>query len=231
LIIQHPSVQVSKVGIVGAGTMGSSIAVAVSKLGLPIKLIDKQSATLENGLQQINKIFSTLERKKKENKDPEANLKDCLDIASRRLLIQPTNDFNDFSNLNIIIEAVNEDLEIKKSIFQTLDKVCQPKTIFASNTSSFSITQLASFTQRSKQVIGMHFFNPAHIMSLVEIIPGLNTAPETVAIAMDFISRLNKLPIKVEECASFLVNRLLSRYINEAIWILQSGLANAQTIE
>ena len=112
-----------------------------------------------------------------------------------------------------------------------MDKICQPKAIFASNTSSFSITQLASFTQRPKQLLGMHFFNPAHLMSLVEIIPGLETASETISIVSELVRDMHKLPVEVKECASFLVNRLLGRYINEAIWILQSGLADVKTID
>jgi 3-hydroxyacyl-CoA dehydrogenase len=211
--------------------MGSSIAVAISKLGLPIKLIDKQPAALESGLQRIDKMFAALERKSQEDKEFKINATNISDAQSRRLLIQPTNNFDDFRDIDLVIEAVNEDLETKKSIFQMIDKICPQKTIFASNTSSFSITQLASFTNRPEQIIGMHFFNPAHIMALVEIIPGLNTSTEVVTTAIDFVRRLDKLPIKVEECASFLVNRLLGRYINEAIWILQSGLADAKTID
>ncbi len=236
MIIQSAGNRISngrivEVGIVGAGMMGSSIAVAISKLGLPIKLIDKQAAALENGLKRIDKIFATLERKSHERKDLVSNPAVSLDMKSRRLLIQATDSFEDFIPLDLVIEAVNEDIEVKKSIFQTLDKTCHKKTILASNTSSFSITQLASFTNRSEQVLGMHFFNPAHIMPLVEIIPGLNTTPEIVATAIDFVRSLDKLPVKVEECASFLVNRLLGRYINEAIWILQLGLADAKTID
>ncbi len=231
MIIQFPSGQISKLGIVGAGAMGSSIAVAISKLGLPIKLIDKQPAALEKGLQRIDNMFAALERKSEGRKDLNSTSAASLDTKHRRLLIQSTDKFEDFCNLDLVIEAVNEDIEVKKSIFQILDRICHKKTIFASNTSSFSITQLASFTNRSNQVLGMHFFNPAHIMSLVEIIPGLNTTPEIIATAIDFVKSLDKLPVKVEECASFLVNRLLGRYINEAIWILQSGLADVKTID
>jgi len=126
---------------------------------------------------------------------------------------------------------VNEDIQVKKSVLQSLDKICGAETIFASNTSSLSITQLASFTKRAKQVIGLHFFNPAHLMELVEVIPGLNTAPEVITFAFNFVKKLEKMPVKVEECASFLVNRLLGRYINEAIWVLQDGMADVKTID
>ena len=231
MIIQSPSDPISKLGIVGAGTMGSSIAVCLSQLGLPITLIDKDAQALANSMQRIDKIFASIESKYKTSKDTTVLPAQISNIENRKSFIQTTNNFTDLTDVDLIIEAANEDLEVKQSIFSTLDKICQPKTILASNTSSFSITQLASFTKRPQQTIGMHFFNPAHIMSLVEIIPGLLTSTDTIAIITDLVKRLNKLPIKVEECASFLVNRLLSRYINEAIWILQNGIADVKTID
>jgi 3-hydroxyacyl-CoA dehydrogenase len=220
---------ISKLGLVGAGTMGSSIAVSLTQLELPIVLIDKDTAALEKGLLQIDKLFAGLERKSQT--DGATNNEVILDLKKRRSLIKAASNFDDLANCDLIIEAASEDLEIKKAILENLDRACKSSTIFASNTSSFSITQLASFTTRPQQIIGMHFFNPGHIMKLVEIIAGINTDAKTLSTTLDLVTRLDKLPIKVEECASFLVNRLLGRYINEAIWILQLGLTDVQTID
>jgi len=207
------------IGIVGAGNMGASIAVAVSILGLPIYLIDTNPGVLQTGLARIDKIFSGLAKKSGQ------------DMQRRRGLIEPIEKYDQLREVQLIIEAVTEDIEVKKSVLQTLDKICKPETIFASNTSSLSITQLASFTNREKQIIGLHFFNPAHLMQLVEVIPGIKTAPQVSDFALDFVKKLDKFPVKVEECPSFLVNRLLGRYINEAIWVLQDGLADVKTID
>ncbi len=206
--------------------MGASIAVAMTQLGVPIKIMDSNSAALKNGLARIEKMFASLE-KRLDSREKEKS----LEIANRRKLIDPVSKYDDLKNVDLVIEAVNEDIEVKKSVLQSLDKICQPQTIIATNTSSLSITQLASFTNRPKQIIGLHFFNPAHIMSLVEIIPGLNTSDEVIKISIDIVRKLHKLPVQVQECASFLVNRLLSRYLNEAIYILQTGLADIKTID
>lgn len=213
----------SKIAIVGAGTMGSSIAVAVSMLGVPVELMEVNPTALKNGLEKIDQLFASLERK--------ASAEEQAKIKSRRALISAVSAYQDLSDIDLVIEAVNEDIEIKRAVLSSLDKVCPAKTIFASNTSSFSITQLASFTERSQRVIGLHFFNPAHLMSLVEIIPGLNTSAEVIEIAFNLVRQIGKMPVPVAECASFLVNRLLGRYINEAIWILQAGLADVKTID
>ncbi len=216
---------VSKIGIVGAGNMGSSIAVAASALGVPVKLIDTSWAVLEDGLRRIDGFFGKLEHKAEEDKALLETLK------LRRSLIKPVETYQDFSDVDFVIEAVNEDIQVKKAVLEKLDEICSADAIFASNTSSFSITQLASFTKRDKQVIGLHFFNPAHLMQLVEVIPGLNTDPEIVNFSLDFARRLGKMPVKVKDCASFLINRLLGRYMNEAIWVLQHGLADVTTID
>ncbi len=209
----------TSIGIVGAGNMGASIAVAVSILGVPVYLIDTNSAVLQTGLGRIDKIFSHLATKSGQ------------DMQGRRALIKPVENYDQLREAQLIIEAVTEDIEVKKSVLQTLDQICRPETILASNTSSLSITQLASFTNREQQIIGLHFFNPAHLMQLVEVIPGIKSAPQVVDFAVNFVKKLDKFPVKVEECASFLVNRLLGRYINEAIWVLQDGLADVKTID
>ncbi len=224
MTINHQTSQISSLGIVGAGNMGASIAVAMTQLGIPVIIMDNCSVALESGLARIEKMFTSLDKRLDSQEK-------SLEIAKQRKLIEPVSKYDDLKNVDLVIEAVNEDIEIKRSVLQNLDKTCQPQTIIATNTSSLSISQLASFTNRPKQIIGLHFFNPAHIMSLVEVIPGLNTAESVTEISMDIVRKLHKLPVKVQECASFLVNRLLSRYLNEAIYILQTDLADVKTID
>jgi 3-hydroxyacyl-CoA dehydrogenase len=129
--------------------------------------------------------------------------------------------------MDLVIEAVPEDVGIKRRIFQELDGLCRPEAIFASNTSALPISELASFTERKSKFIGMHWFNPPHVMRLIEVVPGLETSEETVKTAMTFCERLNKVPIRLKECAGFLVARLLGMYVNEAFWMLGEGYGAA----
>jgi 3-hydroxyacyl-CoA dehydrogenase len=127
--------------------------------------------------------------------------------------------------VDLVIEAVPEDLGIKRNVFIEIDDILKPKAILASNTSSLSITQLASFTKSNKRsyVVGMHWFNPPHIMRLIEVVPGLETSDEVVRHLMEFCLKLGKIPIRVKECAGFLVNRLLGIYVNEALFMIGEG--------
>jgi len=133
--------------------------------------------------------------------------------------------------VDIVIEAVPEKMEIKKKVFQELDEVCPEQTIFASNTSALSISEMAAATKRPHKVIGMHFFNPASVMKLVEVIPGLDTSQETVDDVVMFAESLRKIPVVVQECPGFLVNRLLMPYLNEATKALEEGAATATEID
>ncbi|MBW1901367.1 MAG: 3-hydroxyacyl-CoA dehydrogenase, partial [Deltaproteobacteria bacterium] len=128
-------------------------------------------------------------------------------------------------DVELIIEAVPERMELKKKVFQELDRTCMPSTILASNTSSLSVSQLGGFTQRPDKVIGMHWFNPAHVMKLVEVIPGLETSQETVETVVNLCVLMKKVPVKVKECAGFLVNRLLGSYVNEALFLVEEELS------
>lgn len=145
--------------------------------------------------------------------------------------LKPVVDFRSLLEADIVIEAVPEEFSLKESTFKELDNVCPPQVILSSNTSSLSITRIAAATKHPERVIGMHFFNPAHKMQLVEVIPGLRTSPVTVKRTLDFGRQLGKFAIAVSECPSFLVNRLLSRYMNEALWCLQEGAAAIEQID
>ena len=153
------------------------------------------------------------------------------EMQSKLDLITPTLDYGEFADVDIVIEAVPEKMSLKQRIFQELDKVCPEGTIYASNTSALSITEMGRATQRPQKMIGMHFFNPAHVMKLVEIIKGEDTDPETVDDLVAFTESLRKIPVVVKECPGFLVNRLLMPYLNEATLCLQEGAATAQEID
>lgn len=211
-----------KAGVVGAGAMGAGIAQVISYSGLPVVLKDVDQAMLDKGLAHIRSIY---EGRVEKGKMSAGELQSKLD------LITPTLDYGEFADVDIVIEAVPEKMTLKQRIFQELDKVCPEGTIYASNTSALSITEMGRATQRPQKMIGMHFFNPAHVMKLVEIIKGEDTEPETVDDLVTFTESLRKIPVVVKECPGFLVNRLLMPYLNEATICLQEGAATAQEID
>ncbi len=213
--------QVNKVAVVGSGTMGSSIAVALISRGYPVILKDVDDKTVQGGLTNIDRLLKSRVDKGLPAKEAEA----------QRALVQPTTDYAIFADVDFVIEAVPETIDLKKKVFEDLDEWCNVDAIFASNTSSLSITQIGAFTRRPDKVVGLHFFNPAHLMKLVEVIPGLETSHDTVNSAIELGISLGKLAVRVEECASFLVNRLLGRYINESLWCLQEGVASVEEID
>ena len=153
------------------------------------------------------------------------------EMESKMALVEPTLTYDGFDDVDIVIEAVPEKMAIKKAVFQELQAQVPETTIFATNTSALSISEMASATDRPGKVIGMHFFNPAHVMKLVEIIPGLDTTQETIDDIVMFTESLRKIVVVVKECPGFLVNRLLMPYLNEATWALQEGAAGATEID
>ena len=211
-----------KAGVVGAGAMGAGIAQVISYSGLPVVLKDVDQAMLDQGLAHIRGIYEGRVEKGKMS---------AGEMQSKLDLIVPTLDYGEFADVDIVIEAVPEKLGLKQRIFQELDGICPAGTIFASNTSALSITEMSRATQRPHKLIGMHFFNPAHVMKLVEIIKGADTDVETVDDVVTFTESLRKIPVVVKECPGFLVNRLLMPYLNEAAFCLQEGAATAQEID
>lgn len=211
-----------KAAVVGAGTMGAQIAQTITYSGLPVILKDVQTEIVEKGLGMIRKIYQG--RVDKGKMTPS-------EMEQKMALVNGATDYGGFKDVDIVIEAVFEDLNIKKKVFAELDSVCPPSAILATNSSSLSISAIASATQRRAKVIGMHFFNPAHIMKLIEVIPGLETSPETVEDVVSFAESLRKIPVKVQECTGFLVNRLLMPYLSEAGFALQEGAASPKEID
>lgn len=211
-----------KVCVIGAGTMGSGIAQVLAQAGHEVILKDIEEKYLQRGISIITK---NLDRNVKKERMTEEEKNQVLDR------ITTTTDINLVEDVDIVIEAAVEDMKIKKEIFEELDKVCKPETILATNTSSLSITEIASATNRPEKVIGMHFFNPVPVMKLVEIIKGIATSDETKKLVCDLSIELGKTPVEVEEAPGFVVNRILIPMINEAVAILADGVTSAEDID
>ena len=211
-----------KVGVAGAGTMGAQIAEVVSFAGLPVVLADVQESLARRGVESVRAIYQA--RVAKGKMTPEQ-------LEEKMLLVTASPNLEGLNDADLVIEAVSEELRLKQRVFQELDRICPRSAILASNTSALSISALASATKRPGKVIGLHFFNPAYAMPLVEVIPGLGTDPQTVDDVVGFAESLRKQPVIVKECAGFLVNRLLSPYLNEAVWCFQDGDVSINEID
>ena len=211
-----------KAAVVGAGTMGGEIAQVITYSGLPVVLKDIDQEMLDKGMQKARSIYQRRVDKGKMS---------AGDMESKLDLITPTLTYDEFEDVDIVIEAVPEKMAIKQSVFKGLEDACPEQTIFASNTSALSISEMGAATSKPHKVIGMHFFNPASVMKLVEVIPGLDTDQETVDDVVMFAESLRKIPVVVQECPGFLVNRLLMPYLNEATKALEEGAATATEID
>jgi 3-hydroxybutyryl-CoA dehydrogenase len=210
------------VGVVGAGTMGSGIAQACAAAGIDVVMIDVSDAAVAKG---VTTIGASLERLVKKEK---------LTAAGRDAALARVRGGTAHALLNeadYVIEAATERLALKLELLRSIDAAARPGVIIASNTSSISITQLAAVTGRPDRFLGMHFFNPVPMMSLVELIRGLATSDATVAEARALAEALGKTPIVVRNSPGFVVNRILCPMINEAVFVLQEGLASAQEID
>ena len=209
-----------KVGIIGAGTMGSGIAQAFAQSnGYEVLLCDINEEFAANGK---NKIAKGLNGRVAKGKMEQA--------AADAILAKITTGTKEIcKDCDLVIEAAIENMEIKKQTFRELDAICKPECIFATNTSSLSITEIGAGINR--HVVGMHFFNPAPVMKLVEVIAGLNTAPEAVEAVKKISEEIGKTPVQVEEAAGFVVNRILIPMINEAIGIYAEGVASVEGID
>ena len=211
-----------KIFVLGAGTMGAGIVQAFAQKGYEVIVRDIKDEFVERGLAGINKNLSKLVSKGKMTEEVKE------DILSR---ISGTTDMNLAADCDLVVEAAVENMKIKKEIFAELDKICKPETILASNTSSLSITEVASATSRPEKVIGMHFFNPAPVMKLVEIIRGMATSQETFDAVKELSLAIGKEPVEVAEAPGFVVNRILIPMINEAAFIKMEGVSDIAGID
>ena len=211
-----------KIFVLGAGTMGAGIAQTFAQKGYEVIVRDIKDEFVERGLAGINKSLSRLVTKGKMTEEVKE------EILGR---LSGTTDMALAADCDLVVEAAVENMKIKKEIFVELDEICKPETILASNTSSLSITEVASATKRPDKVIGMHFFNPAPVMKLVEIIRGIATSQETFDAVKALSVEIGKEPVEVAEAPGFVVNRILIPMINEASFILQEGIASAEDID
>ena len=207
-----------KAAVVGSGFMGAEIAQVITFSGLPVVMKDIDQAMLDKGMATIRRIY---QRRVDKGKMTPGQVQEKLD------LVIPTLDFGEFDDVDIVIEAVPENIELKKKVFAELDEVCPPDTILATNTSALSIKEIGAATKRPHKVVGMHFFSPAHVMKLVEVIPSDDTDEDTLDTTVQFAQELRKMPVTVKECPGFLVNRLLMPYLSEATRALQESAATA----
>ncbi len=211
-----------KISVIGAGTMGNGIAHTFALNNYDVNLIDINRGILENAIKTIEKNLARQVKK-------EIITQQKADEALKR--INSAESLSACVDSDLVIEAVNEKMEIKESIFTALDKICSQQTVFASNTSSISITELAVKTSRPQKVIGMHFMNPVPIMKLVEIIRGYDTSNETYAFVRKLSESLGKTPVEVNDYPGFISNRILMPMINEAIFCLMEGVADENSID
>jgi len=213
-----------KIGVLGRGTMASGIVQVFAQnnydLVMWVRSIDESDP--RGSLKSIDKGLSRLVKKEKMTEEDKESILKKVEI---------TTNYEDLKDCDLIIEAIAEDMNIKKDTFKQLDQICGKDTILATNTSSLSITEIATATNRPDKVIGMHFFNPVPMMKLVEVIKGLGTSEETKDKIIELSKDLGKEPVEVEEAPGFVVNRILIPMINEAVGILGDGVATAEDID
>ena len=211
------------IAVIGAGTMGNGIAHVFAQFGHTVTLIDVSQDALDKARATITK---NLDRQVSKETISEADKLNTLSNITMDTSIE-----NGVKNVQLVVEAATENIELKLKIFNELDRVCAPEVILASNTSSISITKIASVTNRPDKVIGMHFMNPVPVMKLVEIIRGYSTSDEVTALIMEASRKLNKVPVEVNDYPGFVANRILMPMINEAIYTLYEGVAGVEEID
>ena len=213
---------IEKVGVAGCGLMGSGIAQVCAQAGCQVVVREVSADLVDKGLKSIEKNLQRLVEK--------GTISDSARDQIRGRL-RGTTDINDFRDADLVIEAIIEQVPAKKEFFGALDKICPPKTIFASNTSSICITEIATATKRTDRFLGMHFFNPVPVMKLVEVIRTIATDPAVFEEMVAFGTRLGKVPVRTTDRTGFIVNRLLVPYLLDAIRVLEDGTASIEDID
>ncbi|WP_211462579.1 3-hydroxyacyl-CoA dehydrogenase NAD-binding domain-containing protein [Collimonas silvisoli] len=224
-IVDLPSSQarrpITQVGVIGAGTMGAGITMCFANAGMPVILMEARREALERGLALIRKNYAATVAKGKLSQEA---------LESRLSIISTTLDYQDLHDADLVIEAVFEDMVVKKEVFQQLDQVCKPGAIMASNTSRLDLNEIAAGTSRPQDVIGLHFFSPANVMRLLEVVRGAATAADVVAGAMQLAKTIGKIGVLVGVCEGFVGNRMLTPYAREAQFLLEEG-ASVQQVD
>lgn len=210
---------IDKVAVIGAGTMGGGIAMNFANAGIPVILLEREGAALDRGVAQIRDNYGiSLKRGKLSS----------AQLEQRMALLQGTLDYADLADADLVIEAVFEKLEIKQAVFRTLDQVCKPGAILATNTSSLDVDQIAAVTARPQDVIGLHFFSPANVMRLLEVVRAKATAPDVLATTLKMARTIGKMPVVSGVCFGFIGNRMLEPYAREAHRLVLEGATPAQ---
>ena len=212
-----------KIAVIGAGTMGNGIAHVFAQFGYSVTLIDVSQAALDKALLTITKNLDRQVAKEAISASEKTSILSNISLDTQME--------HGLQGVDLVVEAATENIELKLKIFAELDRVCAPEVILASNTSSISITKIASVTNRPDKVIGMHFMNPVPVMKLVEIIRGYSTSDEVTDLIMDTSRKLNKVPVEVNDYPGFVANRILMPMINEAIYTLYEGVAGVEEID
>ncbi|HLF41179.1 MAG TPA: 3-hydroxybutyryl-CoA dehydrogenase [Acidimicrobiia bacterium] len=213
---------IKRVGIVGSGTMGSGIAEVASKKGFEVVLRSRSKEGAESMVKGLERsLGKQVEKGKLAEGDRDAAL----------ALVRGCTDLEELAECDLVIESVVEDLGVKKQLFADLDRICAPSAILATNTSTLPVVEMAVATQRPEQVCGIHFFNPAPLMALVEIVRPLTASDETMATAKAFAEACGKSPVDVRDSAGFVVNALLFPYLNDAVRLLERGVASMEDID
>ncbi|PJI50437.1 MAG: 3-hydroxyacyl-CoA dehydrogenase [Pseudomonas sp.] len=210
---------VQQVAVIGAGTMGGGIAMNFANAGIPVLLLEQKAEALERGLANIRKNYEISVQRGK---------LDAAQLEQRMQLLQGTLEYTDIADADLVIEAVFEKMDIKQQVFRTLDEVCKPGAILASNTSSLDVDQIANVTRRPQDVVGLHFFSPANVMRLLEVVRGSATAPDVLATVLKLARRIGKVAVVSRICFGFIGNRMLEPYNREAHRLVLEGATPAQ---
>ena len=209
-----PLRDIKKVGVIGAGTMGGGITMNFLNAGIPVVLLEMKQEALDKGLGIIRRNYENTMKKGKLK--PEQ-------VEQRMALVTGTLSYDAFADVDLVIEAVFEEMGVKQTVFETLDKVCKPGAILASNTSYLNVDKIANFTKRPQDVLGLHFFSPANVMRLLEVVRGAQTAPDVLATAMAIAKKIKKIAVVSGVCDGFIGNRMLARYGAAAQGLLNAG--------
>ncbi len=209
-----PLRKIDSAAVIGAGTMGGGIAMNFANVGIPVRILEVKQDALDRGLAVIRKNYENQVKKGKLTQEK---------LDQRMALIQPTLSYADLGTADIVIEAVFEDMDVKKKVFEQLDAVMKPGAILASNTSTLDLDRIATFTQRPQDVVGLHFFSPANVMRLLEVVRGKQTAKDVMATVMQLGRKIRKLPVVAGVCDGFVGNRMINKYSAEALVLLEEG--------
>ena len=209
-----PTREIKAVGVVGGGTMGSGITINFLNAGIPVTLLELSEEAIKRGTDNVRRVYQ--DRVKRGKMKPE-------EAEKRMALLRPTLSYDDLRGADLVIEAVFEDINVKEQVIRKLDEACRPGAILASNTSTLDINKMANFTKRPGDVIGLHFFSPAHVMRLLEVVRGAQTAPDVLATAMQLAKTIKKTAVVAGVCDGFIGNRMIARYSREAMLMLEEG--------